>query len=348
MLRRIQSLPRGQRLLIYVLIFGGGVALMCAITFYIILLTINASPRVMAQALEAGITVREFAQLPGDDAYPASVTVDAVGTIYTASYMTGAVWLITPAGEISELPGTRDQFGAVAALAAGADGSLYVLDRLDADYRAAGGTIWRIAPGGEIAEFGTIDDATGFISADDIAVDAEGFVYVSDRGRRQVWRFDTAGSGAPWWTIDLDAGGTLENESYDPLGLAYDPSTASILIAVSELNRVYRVSLDGETSEVIYQLPEGEDSLILYGITAAPDGTVYAASYRSGSANGIVRIDGPTQATYIANNFRGSSDVAYGNGRLYVTNFDSTGLVLPGVDPKLPFALDVIELGSIP
>jgi len=340
MIQRIQKLNRGQRTIIFILMFGGGAFLLFAAALTGILLTYNASPRVSSTALVENMTVAEFVQLPDDDAYPATVEVDMTGNIYTASYVSGTVWRISPEGAITELPGTRDQFGAVTALSINPEGAIFVLDRVDSDFRAQGGIIWRMSPTGEISEFGRIDDTTGFVAPDDLAIDLNGNVYVSDRGRREVWRFDNEGVGALWWVVPPDV---IDFEQVIATGLAYDPSNPSIIITDPETDAVFRVSLDGQTTETLYRNDDAADTPAYDGVTISPDGVIYLAGLGD---NSVSRLRNG-EMTIIANRFRGSSDVALYGNRLYVTNFDQRSLAPPpGLRPRLPFGLDVVNLGD--
>ncbi len=323
MLKRIQSLPRGQRVLIFVLLFGGGLMLIIAITLFLVLMSLNSAPRSVAESLQDGYTVREFAQLPDDDAYPAAVAVAPDGTVYTGSYDTGAVWSIRD-GEVIELDDTRESIGSVAAIEVSSDGTVYVLDRIDSNPRASGGRIWSIDDG--VREWATIED--GFVSPDDLTLGPEGWLYAADRGRREIWRFDETGQGELWWTAP---------ESALLTGMTYDPTRDMILVVDAETDLLYGI---GEVTDLLY-VYDGIDAEKpgLDGVAVAADGTIYLAALDQ-RAVGVVQ-DGVL--TYIAGNFRGPSDLAYHDGRIYVTNFDSRSLVLPGVEPQRPFALDVIQ-----
>jgi sugar lactone lactonase YvrE len=339
MIRRIQQRPRGQRLVIFALFIIGGLLLIGAITIGLLLLSLNTG-RDLAVALVEGVTVREFAVLSDDDAYPAAVAVGPDGSVYTGSYVTGAIWRITPdAGVPNELPGSRETIGAVAGLAVGADGTLYVVDQIDSNPLTLGGEIKRITPDGRISLFAAPDDERGFVLPDDITLDPQGRVYVSDRGRAEVWRFEPDGSGgAVWWTPPEPTGQTRPA----PTGLAYDAVTDAIIITDSNLNTIDRVPLTGGSTERLYQHRGTEFVPGLDGVTVGPDGTIYAAAL---GQNGLVRLaDGELE--YLVGVFRGIADVAYFENRIYAANFDSFSLVVPLVRPRLPFALDVIELAA--
>lgn len=335
----IQRLGRGQRVAVFVCLMIGGVMLLVAVTALLISFSYNTSPRVTTTALVEGVSVREFATLPDNDAYPSAVAVGADGVVYTGSRATGAVWAINTDGEVSEIPGTRESVGAVNGLDVAPDGALLILDRLQSDPRVSGGTIWRWF-GNELTPFATIEDANGFIAPGDITSDAAGHVYATDRGRKLIWQWDVDGlDGRLWWVPPAEIEGVV------PTGLAYEPANDAILVTDSEKNTIYRIAISenggaGE-AELIYQHDASDTTTIpsFTGITVAPDGAIYAAALVQ---NGLVRVaDG--QIAYIVGTFRGINDVAAApDGTLYAANFDSRSLVLPLVQPQLPFGIDVI------
>jgi streptogramin lyase len=336
-LSRIQSLNKGQRVLVFITIMGGGVLLLVGITLLLVLTSANGEPRREAVALANNAVVREFAQLPGDNAYPAALAVAPDGTVYTGSYATGALWTINPAdGKPQEVPGSRDAIGSVSGLTVAPDGTVFIVDRVSADPRTTGGDVKRLGKDGKITTFGKI--AGGFLSPDDITLDRQGNVYVSDRGRAQVWRFNPDGNNpVAWWSSPNIDGVT----QYQPTGLAYDAGKDAIIITDGQNNVIYWAKVADASTEVLYQhgtkpYPPGLD-----GVTVTPDGTVYVAAL---GQNGVARVDGD-RLTYIAGQFRGSSDVDFAApDRLYVTDFDAFSLAVPAVRPRLPFGLDVITL----
>lgn len=339
MLRRIQQLPPAQRKLVFALFMVGGVLLIGGITVGVILLSLNVG-RDQSVALVEGVAVREFAALPDDNAYPASVTVGPDGTVYTGSYVTGAVWSITPDSIVSEIPGTRESIGAVVGLTVGPDGALYVIDKGDPSPLTLGGEVKQVGVDGTARRLAAIEDERGFLLPDDITFDAQNRFYVSDRGRAEVWRFEADGSGgAAWWTAPESDSETRPA----PTGLAYDPVNDAIIITDSNLNRIYRVPVQGGEGELLYAHRGAEHAPGLDGVTVGPDGTIYVAAL---GQNGLVRLNEAGELEYIAGVFRGISDVAYFERRIYAANFDSFSLVVPLVRPRLPFALDVVELSS--
>lgn len=330
------------------LLLVGGLLLICGLFVFLALLSLNPTGREQAVAQAANFGVAEFVQLPGEDAYPAALAVAADGTLYTASYVTGAVWAITPDGQLNEIAGTREALGSVTGMAVGADGTLYVVDQLSADIRAAGGIVRRISglpDNPAISDFAQIGDARGFVEPADIVLDAQGFVYVSDRGRGEIWRFDADGTnGALWWAETALVAGVLPA----PSGMAFDAQNNALIVVDGDANAVYRLRTADTSQEVLYLHGGRANPPGFNGVTVAADGRVYVAmlgtravGYLTASTDTALQGD----LAVVAGPFRGASDVAYvsvPDPRLYVTNFDQVGLVLPGIRPQLPFALDVI------
>ncbi len=338
MLQNIQRLPRGQRLLIFALIFGGGLFVLVAITVLLIRGTLTPSERSIAQSLSADITVKQFAALPDDDAYPAALAVAADGRVYTGSYKTGKLWVITPQGEVSTVATKGEKLNAITGLTVAPDGALYIVDQTDADPRTDGGSVERMAADGTVTAFANITDAKGFVSPDDVTLDAAGSVYVSDRARAEVWRFNNDGTGGvAWWTPPKLDG----VDHYAPTGLAYDAVNNAIVITDSINDTLYRVPVAAaDKSELLYwhkgrANPPGFD-----GLTVTPQGVIYLAAL---GQRGIARLEGET-LIYVAGLFRGPSDVDYAApDKLYVTNWDQFSLAVTASKPSLPFALDVIH-----
>ncbi len=336
MQRSLQSMSVWQRRLVFFGIFGVLLLGLVAVTLLLVVNALNNNGvRATSVALVPQATVRQFAALPDDDAYPESVAVAPDGTVYTGSFATGTLWQITPDGAVSEVPGTRDGIGAAMGIAVAPDGSLLVVDQLDTDPRTAGGKIVRVQDG-KVSTFADMS----FIAPNDLTLDPAGQVYLSDSGTDEVWRFDADGSnGAVWWKSSASTG------SPHPAigGLAYDPANDAIIVTDSEINQIYSVSVADASTTILYANADPEHPAGFNGTTVTPDGAIYVAAL---GQDGIARVDDGA-LDYIAGLFRGASDVAFAApNRLYVTNFDQSSIVIPLVHPQLPFALDVVELAQ--
>jgi streptogramin lyase len=357
MLKNLRYLSLWQRRLVFFMVFGGILMAIVAVTWVLIQGALTGGARAQGAPLIDGVTVRQFATLPGDDAYPASVLVGRDGTVFTGSFSSGAIWRIAADGTVTEIAGSRDAIGAVSAIAEAPapDLALLILDQSDPDPRTAGGRIMRLdARTGAVSEFATIDDERGFVSPNDMTVTPDGSIFVTDPGRNEVWRFTPDRRGAVWWVpppIDPPPAGVTLPTRRGITGITYDPTTDSLLITDAELNEIYRVSVAAGESALIYRHPLRERPPGFDGITVTADGTIYVAAL---GTNSIARIDpigteagGANGAlTYIASGFRGASDVkATADGRLIVANFDQASLAPLPVRlfaPQLPFALDTI------
>ena len=94
--------PRLRALLFLLLSLAFAAVLIIAMTFFVI----GSAPRSQAVAIAEGITISEFAALPDEDAYPAALAIDVDWQLYTGSYQSGALWSISPAGDVREIQGS--------------------------------------------------------------------------------------------------------------------------------------------------------------------------------------------------------------------------------------------------
>jgi sugar lactone lactonase YvrE len=223
------------------------------------------------------------------------------------------------------------------------DGTLYIVDRLRTDLGAHGGAILHATSDGVISAIATIGDSRGFVDPDDITLDSQGRVYVSDWGRNEVWRFDADGkNGVAWWTSPVVEGA----KRYAPTGLAYDAQHDAILITDPEVNSIYRVPVaDATKTETLYRHGDKPDAPGFDGITVTAKGDIYVVAL---GLNKLAKLNNGA-LEYLVQGFRGGSDVDSftlpdGTVRLYVPNWDQLGLLLQAYQPHLPFAVDVITV----
>ena len=368
MSRMLQALPVWQRRLIFFAILALIIALFVGLTLYLAVQSLRTRTEASVLADVQHVSVREFAVLPGEAAYPAALAISADGTLYTGSYADGTIWRITPAGDVQAVPDTLENIGSVSGLTL-ANGALYVLDRIE-PLSAEGAILWRISNDGfgqleRLRDFDPSGDA-GLVLPDDIAADANGKLYITDRGPDRVWRYDSNGhNGVIWWeTPNLAVA-----DQYAPTGIAYDPTRAAMLITDPLVNLIYAVPVATEdtqaATQTLYQ-HTGDDPLPGFdGLTVAPDGTIYVTAL---ARNRVARLqvgdaadsDNDAEASngqlqYLAQGFRSSSDLAYdaGRDRLYVSNWDQRWLLPVNVllfnfyvPPRTPFALDVLEFSG--
>ena len=71
-----------------------------------------------------------------------------MGRVYTGSYKTGKLWVITPQGGVSAVATKGESLIAITGLAAAPDGTLYIVDQSDTDPGTNGGSVKRMAADG--------------------------------------------------------------------------------------------------------------------------------------------------------------------------------------------------------
>ncbi len=347
MIKRIQSLPRWQRIIVFIGLVLLVVAGMVAITLPIVTFSYNDTPRSTAVAMLENITVREFAQLPDANAYPAALTITSDGTLFTGSYVNGMVWRISPEGSVSEIPGTGATIGAITGLDVAADGTLYILDRRQ-PLETQGAVVWRLATDGTLEQM-TEADSTMLRLPYDLAVDTNQIIYVSDAHpqSRMIWRYSVANQTLDsWWQLP---------EGSVPTRLFYNADDNTLLVADTGNNRLYQAAINAanpaDEATLLYEFAgDAGTAPGLDGVVVAPNKRIFVAAL---GLNRVAQLNPETKTLdYLAGAFRGSSDLAYdaARQRLYVTNWEQRAL-LPqpflifqiDILPHLPFALDVIE-----
>ncbi|GAB5493757.1 MAG: hypothetical protein Phog2KO_39720 [Phototrophicaceae bacterium] len=324
------------------------VGLIIGATIGLYYVNVSNFPRLVPFALDDTVSVYEFAVLEDEEAYPSAIASASDGTAYTGSYISGAVWQILPNGEVIEMPDTRANIGSVIGIDVASDGTVYILDHLD-PFLAGGAKIWQINVDGvtlhsEIAERGDIS----LLKPNDIVVSDDGLIFVLDISLGQILTVDAEGLSIWWQSPD---------STYQIAGLAYNALNNSLMISDAVRTAIYEIPLNAENPEaerqIVYVDETTQSPPAFNGLSVGDDGTIYVAAF---DLNEVWSIEPNTNTfTILANNYRGSSDVAYdsANQRLYVNNWDQSWLipitlVVIQVDlpPRLPFSIDVIELNA--
>jgi len=238
--------------------------------------------------------------------YINDTAVDAAGNVYVSDGYT--IRKIDTAGEVTTLAGTAgssgtaDGIGAAArftsprGIAATADGTVYVADQYAQ-------TIRKISPAGEVttlagqAGVGGFVDGTGaaarFSQPLDVAVDADGFVYVADSLSNCIRKISPmgevttlAGKSSAYGSAD---GVGMEASFRQPSGVAVDPY-GNIIVCDTENHTLRRVTPAGVVttiggSALVADGKDGADTAARFSsprrVAIDSAGVIYVADYEN-------------------------------------------------------------------
>ena len=150
-------------------------------------------------------------------------------------------------------------------------------------------------------------DAGDFLLPFGVAVDNAGDVYVTDRDKNQIQKFDSAGSGLAFWAALSGPSGVTSNENLDgifvantngntieqftrdgnpgptwpigasPVGVAVNQNSGEVYVAASVANAIKRFRSDGVLIEDWQPPDPAYNFSIPSGVAVAPTGDVYVA-----------------------------------------------------------------------
>jgi Cu-Zn family superoxide dismutase len=307
--------------------------------------------------------------LPGADTFPEGIATDADGTTaWVGSAATGAIFRIDLAsGQAAVLsPGGTD--GRTAALGLHLDpfGHLFVAG-------GATGTVAVIDPatGETIASLGIPPVRDGGTFLNDVAVTADGTVYVTDSRRPVLFRAHATAEGVgdlePW--LDLSTGPIADADGFNLNGIAATADGTALVAVQTNTGQLWRIdTATGAIQEIAVDGLEATDG------PTPPDATSSDAEAPLGAfpgGDGVV-VDGDaltvvqnaagtltrltlspdaTRATVVAavhdRNLRFPTTAAPAGDRLLVVNAQLDQM---GGDPVLPFVVTAVpaDLGAGP
>jgi len=312
-----------------------GVVLICGLSAGLIVRSFQPS-RSIPVAVQPDVTVQTLVELEGDRAYPEAITIGPDGFLYSGSFCTGKIWRISPEGDLENWLEADSGVNAAFGMAFAPDGTLIVVDREDCDPRRSTSRLVRITPDGSVDEWSR--ENTGQI-LNGLAFDADGRLYATDSQNGTVLVFDEDGVSSIWWELPDSGDEPL------PTGIAFDAEHNALIIADSNNGVIFRVPIEDESAgqpEVLFE----DTQRALDGLTFDDEGQIIFTAINTGE---VIRLGEDGSVTTLARDFREPSDVAYLDGRIYVTNFDSVSLapiISILIDPSLPFTIDVIEINA--
>jgi sugar lactone lactonase YvrE len=277
----------------------------------------------------------------GQFAFAHHLAVSPRGDVYVGDLLNNRVQRFTSGGTFVSLWNGGHQMDGVALAP---DGTVYVVGgNLVSHYTESGGLI---------AAWGSTGSGDGQFQAPlDVAVDADGYVYVTDWLNHRIQKFTAAGGFVAKWGSQGAANGQFET----PLGLTVEPG-GTLLVADAGSSRIQRFTADGsfvtawgipgggpgqlngpgrpcvDSAGLILVPDQGNDRIVVYG----HDG-VYVSEW-GGTGNGPGEFNHPTCVG------------VDGSGDLYVMDKDNSRVQkfgpIPPLGATVACAPSVVNLAS--
>jgi sugar lactone lactonase YvrE len=284
---------------------------------------------------------------PGLDEFPESVSADVSGNVYVSLRGgTGEIWRIKPNGKMA-LHFRLDPLppeGSLGILGVLTDGPSQLFAAV-ASFDPATSGVWQIKINGKAHR---VEGSEIMIAPDDLAIDDDGNIYVTDIILGAVWRMSPEGHGGytvQLWVIDpLLAGNGIADQGI-PLGangIAYHDGR--IHVAVTERAHIVSFDVLNDGSAGPAEIYAAHPSLFtIDGITVDSEGTLYGAVVALGGAalGAVMRIEQgevPVEIFGPADGLQFPTSVTFGShptdcNFLYIVNWDVVAPLL-GVEPK--------------
>ncbi len=287
----------------------------------------------------SGVTVKTFATLPADNAYPVGIARDGSGTIFVSAFGSDVIYRLTADGALQPWLDTRAAITAPAAIASARDGALYVIDFNSSNPGTAVGTLKRITADGRVSMLPGTENNAGLSFLSHLAFSPDGDLFVSYTAESEIWRFPASGSGERW--LALPATGADGKTAAQPTGLAFDSANDALVVADAAGGAIYRVKRrnDGsaDTPVVLYR----RDGMAVAALAFDGAGRLLFAHWSRDNGE-LERLESSGAATLLAQGFRAPSALLVLNNDIYVVNSDLPGLI-PTVGAKPPFTIDEVS-----
>jgi sugar lactone lactonase YvrE len=299
---------------------------------------------------------------PGLDEFPESVSADVSGNVYVSLRGgTGEIRRIKPNGKMVphfqlSPPPPAGSLGILGVLTDGPDQLFTAVASFHPDTHG----VWLVRRNGKANR---IEGSQNMIAPNDLVLDDDGNIYVTDLLLGAVWRIsrtDNKGYSVELWAMDEKLKGNGSSEQGIPLGangIAYHDG--KIHVAVTERAHIISFDIveDGSAGPAeIYAAHPG--MYLIDGITVDSEGVLYGAVVALGGAalGAVMRIEQGQAPEIIlgpANGLQFPTSVTFGShptdcNFLYIVNWDVIAPLL-GVEPKpalhgfsLPYSGDAI------
>ncbi len=182
--------------------------------------------------------------------HPLDVTVDdAANRVYVAEEFNNRVSVFDKSGNLittiqGSSSGASQPFNRPNGVAVAPNGNVYIADTWNYQIHEVDKDGNPITTWGQAGQFGAnapTEPVDGFWGPRDVAVDAQGRVYVSDTGNKRVRVYDANGQ----FLFDIGKGGSALGELDEPSGLAIDNNAGLLYVADTWNRRVSVFTLTG-------------------------------------------------------------------------------------------------------
>jgi sugar lactone lactonase YvrE len=279
--------------------------------------------------------------------FPESVSADVSGNVYVSLQgSNGEIWRIKPNGEMAlhfrlDPRPPEDSLGILGVLA---DGPSQLFAAV-ASFDPATHGVWQVKINGKAHR---VEGSEIMIAPNDLAIDDDGNIYVTDVIAGAVWRMSPEGHGGytvQLWVIDPLLAGNYSSGQGIPLGangIAYHDGR--IHVAVTERAHIVSFDILNDGSAGPAEIYAAHPSLFtIDGITVDHEGTVYAAVVALGGValGRVMRIEEgqvPVAILGPADGLQFITSLTFGShptdcNILYVVNWDLLAATI-GVIPK--------------
>jgi sugar lactone lactonase YvrE len=326
--------PSKVRRLLFFLIFGGCVFAIVGGTIFLLFRDIVGRldvPRGEPKAVLAGSALSTLTRIDQGQAFPYAIAKGSDGALYLSVFGQGAIRKIDADGRLADW----QTLTAPGALVMGPNNLAYVIDYSVAQ-ASASGRLKKLAPNGRFEPFGDALNAAGVSLLSQMALDANGNLYVTvpteSVASSKIWRVQPDGFAAPFITLP-----PVGSRISEPLGIAYDAISDSLVVADAGTNTLYRIPLATALPETLLR----ENTFPLATVAVGSNGAIYFSVWAQQNGQ-IFRLDAG-QPTLISEGHHTPLGLLAEADTLYVVGSDLSRLPQP-VQAVPPFTVDAIRL----
>lgn len=280
--------------------------------------------------------------IPGATAFPENIAADAAGNLYVSSLASGGIWRIKPGDAPEEWvkPGsfeTRSTFGVLV------DEKAKLLWVCSNDVSALGIAGPGPVPGSHLKGF-DLASGDGKVSValpgspavcNDIAVSADGTVYVTDSAAPHILRLKPGSSAFDVWVQDAQFAPPAQGAGLDGIAIGGD---GNVYVNTYNKGELFRVEQKDGVAGAVTKLTTSRPLVFSDGMRTL-NGTTFLLAEGGGSID-LVTVTGDTaEIETLKDGLAGPTGVALSGGKIWLTEGQLSHLFDAATNgpPKLPF-----------